>query len=136
MNITTGISANLPNTLTYELNRFDDTKNNGLEGIQVIPVFSNLVNPNEFIVDNEDEGFSFDQPSNESVLRAFIKKSHPPRYPYSALNSWNPPGTWQPALRTGFYGTYIKSAHYTAAGDGSLVARWRPDLPSGSYYDV
>ena len=136
MNITTGVSANLPNTLTYELNRFDDTKNNGLEGIQVIPVFSNLVNPNEFIVDNEDEGFSFDQPSNESVLRAFIKKSHPPRYPYGALNSWNPPGTWQPTLRTGFYGTYIKSAHYTAAGDGSLVARWRPDLPSGSYYDV
>jgi hypothetical protein len=136
MKIFTGVSANLPNTLSFELSGFDETKTSLLDSTQYIPVFSNPENPNGIIVDNEDEGFSFDQPTNESVLRALIKKKNPPRYPYSGLNSWNPPGSWQAVLRSGFYGRYIKSAHYTGAGDGSLVARWRAALPDESYYDV
>lgn len=137
MNIFTNISQNLPNTLTYEFSAFDETKRTSpLDGDIVIPLFELNSTPNEFIVDNEDPGFSFVHQSNVSYLKSLITKDTERKYKYSGIQFWSPPNQWTPVLRSGFYGRYIRSAMYTATGDGARKVEWKADLPQGAYYDV
>jgi hypothetical protein len=137
MNIFTSISENLPNTLTYEFSAFDETKKMAqFDGINDIPLFDMNEKANEFVVDNEDAGFSFVQQSNESYLKSLINKGEERKYKYSGIHFWNPPNQWTPVLRSGFYGKYVRSGVYTGSGDGSRYVEWKAELPQGAYYDV
>jgi hypothetical protein len=137
MNIFTSISENLPNNLIYEFTGFDDLKKVAiLDGIKEYPLFDDIAGTNEFVVDNEDDNFSFIQESNESYLKSIINKDKKDRYKYSGIHFWNPPSEWKPVLRSGFYGKYVRSGMYTRSGDGTRISQWKPELPSGAYYDV
>jgi ABC-type transport system involved in multi-copper enzyme maturation permease subunit len=137
LSVFTGISENLPNLLEYELTTFDETKKTKpIEGEVNIPLFSSLTSANEFVVDNEDEGFSITQKSNETYLKSLFKSEKKSRYKYSGLRFWNPPSQWEAILRSGFYGKYVRSASYTASGDGESFVQWNAKLPQGAYYDV
>lgn len=138
MNIYTDISANLPTEFAYEISgMFNETKkNSGFDGTRPIEPFTNTSEPNEFIVDNEDEGFSYSEEINESYLRSLINKGGKSRYGYTGINFWNPPNQWTSVLGIGFYGKYIRSAMYTATGDGTRKATWNATLPEAAYYDV
>jgi ABC-type transport system involved in multi-copper enzyme maturation permease subunit len=137
LNIFTGISRNLPNTIGFDLSNFDELKRNGmLDGTVEIPFFDNDIKNNEVIVDNEDEGFEIVQQTEESYLKSLINNDSDKEYKYSGIHVWSPPNEWKPVLESGFYGRYVRSGFYTASGDGSRYAMWTPNLPQGAYYDV
>jgi ABC-type transport system involved in multi-copper enzyme maturation permease subunit len=137
MNIFTNISENLPNNLIYEFTGFDELRRVPmLDGAKDYPLFNEMTNENEFIVDNEDEGFKFIQATNESYLKTVINKNKEERYKYDGIHFWNPPAEWKPILRSGFYGKYVRSGMYTKSGEGDRLAQWNADLPSDGYYDV
>jgi hypothetical protein len=137
MNIFTNISENLPNNLIYEFTGFDELRKVALlDTINKFPLFNKLNNENEFIVDNEDEGFKFIQETNESYLKTVINKNKEERYKYSGIHFWNPPSEWKPVLRTGFYGKYVRSGMYTKSGEGNRLAQWNAELQSEGFYDV
>ncbi len=137
MNIYTNISENLPNNLIYEFSGFDELKKVPiLDDIIDYPLFKDIANTNEIIVDNEDEGFEYIQETNESYLKTLINKNKEDKYKYSGINFWNPSSEWEPILRSGFYGKYIRSGMYTSSGEGERIAQWNADLSEGAYYDV
>ncbi|MEA2105851.1 MAG: hypothetical protein U9P82_03920 [Bacteroidota bacterium] len=137
MNINTNISENLPNNLVYEFSGFEDVRKVAmLDEITNYPLFTDLSNPNEIIVDNEDEAFEIIQQTNESYLRTLLFKNKQERYKYSGIHFWNPPSVWEPILHSDFYGKYVRSGFYTRSGEGKRLVRWNADLPAPGYYDV
>jgi len=137
MNIFTNISENLPNNLIYEFSGFDETRKAAvIDTIKPYPLFTEVKNDNEYIVDNEDDNFKFIQESNESYLKSLIGKKEENRYKYTEIYFWNPPVVWNPVLRSGFYGKYIRSGMYTRSGEGERIAQFNGELPEAGYYDV
>lgn len=137
LRVFTSISKNLPNTLLFDLTDFDELKRVPvLDGVISIPISVSTSKPNEFIVDNEDEGFSIHQQKQESYLKSLISNENTARYKYTGIHVWNPSNEWEAVLQSGFYGLYIRSAYYTASGDGSRYVQWKANLPESGYYDV
>lgn len=137
MNIFTGVSENLPNTIAFDLSGFDELRRSAkLDGVAKIPFFDSDIKENEFVVDNEDEGFEIVQEIEESYLKSIIKNNATNEYKYTGIHVWSPPNEWKPVLESGFYGKYVRSGYYTASGDGSRYAKWTPNLPQGAYYDI
>jgi hypothetical protein len=65
-----------------------------------------------------------------------VVKNREDRYKYSAIRAWNPPREWKAALRSEFYGRYVRSACYTKGGSGERVASWKTPLSRKGSYDV
>lgn len=137
MNIFTNISENLPNNLVYEFSGFDEIKKVAiLDDVKDYPLFTDIANSNEYIVDNEDDGFEFIQETYESYLKTLINKNKEDKYKYSGIHFWNPPAEWRPVLNSGFYGKYVRSGMYTKTGEGERTAQWNANLPEAGYYDI
>ena len=137
MNIYTHISENLPNNIIYDFDSFEEIKRiPSFDKIQSCEWFTNLQEPNEYIVDNEDEGFEFVQTSNKSYLKALVDKNKTQPYKYVGIRYWNPPIEWKSVLRSGFYGKYVRSAVYTSSTGDERTAVWKATLPEGAFYDV
>ena len=137
MKIFTHISENLPNNPVFDFTDFDKLKKvPPFDGINDYPLFTNIHEKNEIIVDNEDEGFEYKQVTNQSYLKSLIKKSQKQKYQYTGLRWWNPPGVWKSVLRSGFYGKYVRSAMYTKTGDGNRIAIWNTHLKEAALYDI
>lgn len=139
MRIYTNISRNLPNNLIYDFSTFDELKKVGIfDSIREIDFFEKLELPNEFVVDNEDEGFTYSQSTGESYLKSQVSKlkRNSGRYKYTRIYSWNPPGNWKFVLHSDFYGRYIRSGLYIKSGDGKKVASWDAKIYQAGTYDV
>ncbi|MCK5820240.1 MAG: hypothetical protein KAH17_00070 [Bacteroidales bacterium] len=137
MSVNTLISSNLPANLTYP---FPDIEKNRMEGSELAKqteLVTTLAQPNELIVDNEDRGFSVHEEGTSNKLSGILgidqKKSD---FKYQGLNVWRPPLTWSLTTQTGFYGDYIRSAHYTRSGEGERYVEWEMDITEAGYYDV
>ncbi len=138
MNIYTHISENLPNNIIYDFDSFDEIKKMpGFDDVRTCEMFTSLEEPNEFIVDNEDDGFEYIQNSNKSYLKSLIDKNKPSsENDYVGIRYWDPPDEWRPILRSGFYGKYVRSARYTSNTGGDRMAIWHANLSESSFYDV
>jgi ABC-type transport system involved in multi-copper enzyme maturation permease subunit len=137
MNIYTHISQNLPNNLVYDFESFNKTKRTKFfNEIKSCEFFDNTVDKNEFIVDNEDVNFTFEQTSNKSRLKQWVDSRREKTHNYTNIRWWNPPNEWKNVLRSAFYGKYVKSAYFTKSGQGDRTATWTPKLKESNYYDV
>ncbi len=94
--------------------------------------------PDEFLVDNEDPGFSYISVSNESKLKQYFdsRKEKDNEVFYKAIDANRVPLNWTPLAHSAFYGESIRSAYITRRGEGNNVARWTTVLPSAGFYDV
>jgi hypothetical protein len=139
MRIYTNISRNLPNNLIYDFSTFDELKKVGIfDSIREIDFFEKLELPNEFVVDNEDEGFMYSQSTGESYLKSQVNKlkKNSGRYKYTRIHSWDPPGNWKFVLHSDLYGRYIRSGLYIKSGDGKKSASWNAKINQAGTYDV
>ena len=137
MNIYTHISENLPNNIVYDFDSFEEIKKiAAFDNICETEMFTHLNEPNEIIVDNEDEGFEIIQTSNKSYLKALVDKNKKQPYKYEWIRYWNPPVEWKSVLRSGFYGKYVRSAAYTSSAGEERKAVWSAKLPEAAFYDV
>ncbi len=137
MNIYTHISLNLPNNLIYDFGSFDKIKKvTPFEGVNDCDLFRKTIAEGEIIIDNEDSSFTYIQENQISYLKRLVDENRNPGYPYSRIRWWNPPAGWQHVLRSGFYGTYVRSATYTRSGQGDRMAKWEAPLDEEGYYDI
>jgi hypothetical protein len=137
MAVVTHISKNLPYNLVYNLSGFNETRNTAiLEDVRDIPFINIHDQPDEIIVDNEDSGFSYQQVTNQALLKSVVNKNRQPRYKYSRIRFWNPDREWKAVLRSEFYGQSVHSAFYTRGGTGERKAVWKALLPESASYDV
>jgi len=137
INFFTHISENLPNNLIYDLEGSEDLrKGKGFEGNRETEFFANLDEPNAIIVDNEDEGFTYFEDLNLSFLKSLVDKSRKEGYKYQGIRWWSPPAKWTAAVRSGYYGKYVRSALYTASGNGDRTATWNAEIKEPAYYDI
>jgi len=139
MTINTMISANVPSTFNVFLRSATNQDVTDLEEYEYIsndPV--SLVFDNEYVVDNEDEGFSYVSVSNESKLKQFIdsKKTIDEDVHYRGISPYRTPALWTPTAHSAFYGESIRSALVCRKGDGQNIARWSTVLPEAGFYDV
>jgi len=91
---------------------------------------------NEIIVDNEDPGFSFIEPTSSGRLKKWLGISSEDRIDYSEIAPWWAPEYWQKTVQSNYYGMFIKSAHYTRSGAGERTATWTTPIKETGYYDI
>ncbi|MFB6319510.1 hypothetical protein [Saccharicrinis sp. FJH54] len=96
-----------------------------------------LYNDNEFVVDNEDSGFSMEQQNTDTRIKQYFDKLKNEEEPkYGSIDPWRIPHVWRSIAHTAFNGSIIKSAYYTHEGNGERTVTWQKDLPSDGVYDV
>ena len=97
------------------------------------------VEADEYVVDNEDEGFSVLAAERTSWLRRMIVDLfdlEESEVHYSGLALWNAPSTWSATSDPKFYGRFVLSGYYKTAGDGRSKVTWRTDIDREGDYDL
>ncbi|MFC0877546.1 hypothetical protein ACE01N_13175 [Saccharicrinis sp. FJH2] len=96
-----------------------------------------LYNDNEYVVDNEDPGFSMEQENTDTRIKQYFDKLKNEEEPkYGSIEPWRIPHVWRSVAHTAFNGAIIKSAYYTHEGNGERTVTWQKDLPAEGVYDV
>ena len=139
MTVNTLISGNIPSSYNHFLRTAQQRKVTDLteyERVTGTPVSFSF--KDEYVVDNEDDGFSFSAVSRESKLKQYIdsRKNPEDEVFYGVLGYYMRPSKWHPVAHSAYYGETVRSAMASRTGDGSNVARWTTTLPETGFYDV
>ena len=89
----------------------------------------------EVIVDNEDKEFTHFSPIKPTMLKAYLdsRDTVPKKY----HGSWNSSySSWFATTGSDFYGSIIRSAHFTRSGGGEKIATWTPEFREEGFYDI
>lgn len=138
MTIDTYASHNLPSTLTQGFEKIEtNEKITGVEGEEIVP-YTDGSDPSEIILDNEDKGFSVEEPVSQSLIKKIFFSSSDPEdnLKYKGLSFWNPPVDWTLITNDQFYGKQIRSAYYIKGGTGNCKAIWNLPLKQNGYYKL
>jgi hypothetical protein len=89
----------------------------------------------EVIVDNEDSQFTHFSPIKPTILKAYMdsKKDVEQKYYGAWASSYS---SWLATTGSDFYGSVIRSAHFTRSGGGEKVATWTPEFKEEGFYDI
>lgn len=139
MTINTLISGNIPSSYNNFLRSATEVSNANMEEYEresdqtVTFIFRN-----EFVVDNEDEGFYNFSISRESKLKQYVdsRKTEEEGLLYQSLNEWWTPSVWTPVAHAAYYGETVRSAMAIRKGDGANYVSWSTRLPEKGFYDV
>jgi hypothetical protein len=139
MTVNTLISGNIPSSYNNFLRSATTVERTVLEEYErpsSDPV--QLTYQDEYVVDNEDEGFSHISVTRESKLKRYIdaRKKKESGISYGTLNPYWSPSRWTPVAHSAYYGEIVRSAMVTRRGDGSNIARWQTVLPEPGYYEL
>jgi len=135
LTINTIISGNIPSVINLSMGTL--TKREGgvlFNGEKVIENESSSLHY-EVIIDNEDPGFSNFSPIKPTVLKAYIdsKKDGEQKY----YGEWDSSyASWLATTGSDFYGSVIRSAHFTRSGNGEKLATWTPTFKEDGFYDL
>jgi hypothetical protein len=89
----------------------------------------------EVIVDNEDSGFSNFSPIKPTMLKAWLDARDTVDQKY--YGNWSRSyAKWLATTGSNFYGSVIRSAHFTRSGDGEKIATWTPAFNEDGFYDI
>ncbi|MFC2088537.1 hypothetical protein ACFLSX_02970, partial [Calditrichota bacterium] len=133
-----GIAQNIP--LAYA-HRFEDTElrenYKPFNGEKILNRGLDILEENEFIVDNEDDSFSAKGITEKSFLQKIIHGDNKKEEKeFTRFRFWNPPDQWELVKSTGFYGKYVYSALYIQSGQGDRRAQWEANLEESGNYSV
>jgi hypothetical protein len=138
MSVNTIFSKNIPGQFTLPVDDIIKAKSGlkpfeGEEAIKQIP----RTDPNEIIVDNEDDGFQSGIRAEVIPLRKLLGAKNSTDFTYlSTARTFNIPEHWQPVVNSTYYGKHVMSAVYTKPGTGDKTASWSALLEKPGYYDV
>jgi len=93
----------------------------------------------EYIVDNEDPGFSILAVRRENWLRRTLRGlfgAEDEGDPYVGMRFWDPPGNWVATTRQEFHGEFVHSGYYKESGDGRNNVAWKATLDEAGDYDI
>jgi hypothetical protein len=100
---------------------------------------SDFVSDEEYIVDNEDDGFQILSTVKQSWLSRKVQKlsrSNGEESTYSGMNVFNPPSFWELSANQEFYGQIVRSVYLKKAGDGDDKVAWNVELKEAGSYDI
>jgi hypothetical protein len=89
----------------------------------------------EVIVDNEESGFSHFSPVKATILKAYIDSRDTVEQKY--YGAWDSSySRWLATTGSDYYGSVIRSAHFTQSGNGEKIATWTPEFKEDGFYDI
>jgi hypothetical protein len=129
------ISRNIPSVITLPVGPLTKRQGGDLfEGERAITDIKTN-DQYEVIVDNEDPGFSSFSPIKPTYLKAYLDSRKKTEQKY--FGSWDRSySKWLATTGSGFYGSVIRSAHFTRAGNGEKRVTWTPVLKEEGFYDL
>lgn len=134
--INTGLSANRPTTFYFQQEKADhlDAPWELEEEWRSISVseFMEGENPDEFVVDDQDAGFSLQDGSLSWLQRR--RKTAPPLVPNSQMGGED--RRWKRVVDAKACGDSIRGYHYIGGGYGKSTATWRLNIPEAGRYRV
>jgi hypothetical protein len=133
--INTIISQNIPSVINLPVGSLS-RRDGGLlfNGERVIGKETGS-NHYEVIVDNEDAGFSNFSPIKPTMLKAWLDGRNAVNQKY--YGNWSRSySRWLATTGSDFYGSVIRSAHFTRSGNGEKVATWTPVFKADGFYDI
>jgi len=139
MTVNTLISGNIPSSYNNFLRSATEVENVNLDEYErSTDKEVNFTYKDEFVVDNEDDGFFEFSVSHESKLKQYIdsKKEKEEGLKYESLNEWWTPSRWTPVAHSAYYGETVRSAMAIRNGDGTNYVSWSTVLPEKGFYDV
>jgi hypothetical protein len=101
--------------------------------------FLDFVSSEEYIVDNEDEGFQLLSTAKQSWLSRTLKNlfgTSEKESLYTGMNVYSPPSFWTLSASQEFYGQIVRSAYLKKAGEGENKVVWNVDLKEEGSYDI
>lgn len=133
--INTIISRNIPSVIKVSMGTMAQREGGVLfHGERVIDQ-GNGSSQYEVIVDNEDPGFTTFSPIKPTILKAWLDGRNPVDQKY--FGAWSRSySKWLATTGSDFYGSVIRSAHFTRSGDGEKIVTWAPVLVEEGFYDV
>jgi hypothetical protein len=144
LTVNTYASHNIPSSITQQFGKIEiDEKLQATDAEDVI-VYTEGVEPNEIIQDNEDPGFKVSKPRSNSLIQRIFRPAESAaenalksqNFKYKGLVSWNPPVEWTLTTNEQFYGKQIRSAYYLKGGTGDRKVTWNIPIKSPGYYKV
>lgn len=143
MTIETFISLNIPGDIQFDFRNDDlelDDRARPYEGDSLF-AYKDESPPDsgEYLVDNEDAGFSIINTFKESYLRQKFTDwfdLNEMEDPYVRLRWWSPPSVWMPTTSKDFYGKFVRSAYHKESTDGKGKVAWEVDLEETDNYDL
>jgi len=139
MTVNTLISGNIPSSYNNFLRSATEVENVNLEEYERTTDHQvNFTYEDEYVVDNEDDGFYAYSVSHESKLKQYIdsRKEKEEGLKYESLHEWWTPSQWTPVAHSAYYGETLRSAMAIRSGDGSNYVSWSTVLPEKGFYDV
>ena len=135
--INTLTSRNIPAELRLPLDNIEqDIKAVPFEGEKIMDTPVLLAEEGEFICDDEDSTFRFTVSDDKSLLQKLLIKEEQAKDKYIGYNTWRAPRTWRATTNSGFFGKFIRSAHYVKSGDGNKKATWNIAIQGDGTYEV
>ena len=133
--LNTIISRNIPSVITMEIGPLSKREGGLLfEGERTVHHEKKPIQY-EVVVDNEDPGFTSFSPIKPTLLKAYLDSHNPADQKY--YGSWDRPySKWLVTTGSDFYGTVIRSAHFTRSGNGEKIATWTPEFKEEGFYDI
>ena len=139
MTVNTLISGNIPSSYNNFLRSATEVENVNLDEYErTIDHEVSFTYEDEYVVDNEDDGFHAYSVSHESKLKQYIdsRKVKEEGLKYESLNEWWTPSQWTPVAHSAYYGETVRSAMAIRSGDGTNYVSWSTVLPEKGFYDV
>ena len=135
--INTLTSKNIPAELRLPLDNIEqESKETPFEGETVSDTPVRLAEEGESICDDEDQNFHFTQTEDQSILQRILLDDGLEKDRYIGFNTWRAPRTWRATTNSGFFGKFIRSAHYVKSGNGNKKASWTITIPGDGTYEV
>jgi hypothetical protein len=133
--INTIISRNIPSVINMSLGTLAKREGGILfDGERVVEKENDSLHY-EVIVDNEDPGFSSFSPIKPTLLKAYIESQKEVEQKY--YGEWDSSySSWLATTGSDFFGSVIRSAHFTRSGNGEKLATWTPQFKEEGFYDI
>jgi hypothetical protein len=141
LTVDTTISRNIPAAMNlFMMRQRTEDAETFFEGERTLPYEEDqFETPGEYIVDNEDPGFTVAGSGGDNRLRSAISRLFDrsrAETEYLDYNPTNPPGRWSPVIQQDFYGKVLRTGYMIKVGVGSNKVSWTVNLPESGNYDV
>lgn len=142
MTIETYVSRNIPSIMRIPFQKSKLKRNKApYEGVVSRPCaedkeFGKKV---EYLVDNEDAGFTILGMIQENRLRKFLLAlfgEEEDDFKYKRFAFWSPPGNWTLTTNQDFYGKFVHSGYAKKTGTGDNKVSWNATIEDRGDYEV
>ena len=141
--VNTFASHNIPSSITQQFGKIEIDEKLQAEEAEEVIAYTEGVEPNEIIFDNEDRGFVVSKPKSSSLIQKIFMPadgsgtgSGTKDLKYKGLVFWNPPVEWTLTTNEQFYGKQIRSAYYLKGGSGDRKVTWNVPIKEAGYYKL